>query len=67
MIFWYVKPSQNSKLTANKKKDSNNTQKNDFDDLSKAEEKLVKLKSMLERGVISVEEYEELRKKTLGL
>ena len=38
-----------------------------FDDLSKVEEQLVKLKSMLNRGIISAEEYEELRKKTLGL
>ena len=67
LLFWYAEPSQNSKLTANKKRDSNNTQKNDFDDFSKVEEKLVKLKSMLERGLISAEEYEELRKKTLGL
>ena len=67
LIFWYVKPSQNFKLTAKKKKDSNNIQMSDFDDLSKVEEQLVKLKSMLKRGLISAEEYEELRKKNLGL
>jgi uncharacterized membrane protein YhaH (DUF805 family) len=67
LLFWYVKPSQNSRLTAKKKKESNNIQMSDFDDLSKVEEQLVKLKSMLNRGVISAEEYEELRKKNLGL
>jgi len=67
LLFWYVKPSQNFKLTAKKKKDSNNIQMSDFDDLSKVEEQLVKLKSMLKRGLISAEEYEELRKKNLGL
>ena len=36
-------------------------------ELAEAEEKLAKLKSMHERGVISSEEYKELRKKTLDL
>ena len=67
LLFWYVKPSQNSRLTAKKKKESNNIQMSDFDDLSKVEEQLVKIESMLKRGVISAEEYEKLRKKTLGL
>ena len=66
LIFWYAKPSQNSQLNENKKR-SDYININGFDELAEAEEKLAKLKSMLERGVISAQEYEELRKKTLGL
>ena len=68
MIFWYVKPSQKSQLNGNKKrKDFNSNNAIGLNDLTKAEEKLAKLKSMLDRGVISNEEYRELRKKTLGI
>ena len=66
LIFWYAKPSQNSQLNENKKR-SDYININSVDELAEAEEKLAKLKSMLERGVISAQEYEELRKKTLGL
>ena len=66
LIFWYAKPSQNSQLNENKKR-SDYITINSVDELAEAEEKLAKLKSMLERGVISAQEYEELRKKTLGL
>tara|TARA_B100000212_G_C26902590_1_gene334352 strand:+ start:201 stop:362 length:162 start_codon:yes stop_codon:yes gene_type:complete len=51
LIFWYAKPSQKSQITENKKR-RNYTEINGIDELSKAEERLVKLKSMLERGVI---------------
>ena len=66
LIFWYAKPSQNSQLNENKKR-SDYININGVDELAEAEEKLAKLKSMLKRGVISDQEYEELRKKTLGL
>ena len=68
LIFWYVKPAQKSQLNVNKKrKDFNINNAIGLNDLTKAEEKLAKLKSMLDRGVISNEEYRELRKKTLGI
>ena len=68
LIFWYVKPSQKSQLNGNKKrKDFNSINTISLIDLTNAEEKLLKIKDMLDRGVISAEEYEELRKKTLGL
>ena len=68
LIFWYVKPAQKSQLNGNKKrKDFNSNNAIGLNDLTKAEEKLSKLKSMLDRGVISNEEYRELRKKTLGI
>ena len=68
LIFWYVKPAQKSQLNGNKKrKDFNSNNAIGLNDLTKAEEKLAKLKSMLDRGVISNEEYRELRKKTLGI
>ena len=66
LIFWYAKPSHNSQLNENKKR-SDYINRNGVDELAEAEEKLAKLKRMLERGVISAQEYEELRKKTLGL
>ena len=36
-------------------------------DLDYAEERLLKLRGMLEKGIISDEEFKELRKRTLGL
>ena len=58
--------SQNSQLNENKKR-SDFININAVFELAEAEEKLAKLKSMHERGVISSEEYKELRKKTLDL
>ena len=80
LIFWYAKPSlknqssfrikdieitlnqenTSDKLTAEISSDLKN-------DLKYSEEQLKKITSMLERGLISYEEYEALRKKTLGL
>ena len=67
LIFWYVKPSQKSQLNGEKRKDFNSINTISLNDLNNAEEKLAKIKSMLDRGVISAEEYKELRKKTLDL
>ena len=67
LIFWYVKPSQKSQLNGEKRKDFNSINTISLNDLTNAEEKLAKIKSMLDRGVISAEEYKELRKKTLDL
>ena len=66
LIFWYAKPSQNFQINENKKR-SDFININSVYELAEVEEKLAKLKSMLERGVISAQEYEELRKKCLGL
>lgn len=66
LIFWYSKPSlrKNSSLV---KESSNNSRESTLNNIDYMEERLEKIKNMFERGVISKEEYQELRKKTLGL
>ena len=66
LIFWYSKPSFKKESTLVKAQ-SNISGDSTLNDLDYVEERLLKLKSMLEKGVISNKEYEELRKKTLGL
>ena len=68
LLFWYSKPSCKKRI-ASDKKDFNlgSIEKTDLSNLDYAEERLEKLKSMFEKGLISDEEYEELRKKTIGL
>ena len=41
--------------------------RNPFDPINKTELKLKKIKSMYKRGIISKEEYQSIRKKTLGI
>ena len=66
LIFWYSKPSFKKKSTLVKEQ-GNISGGSTLNDLDYVEEGLLKLESMLGKGVISEEEYEELRKKTLGL
>ena len=66
LIFWYAKPSF-SKGTNLLNEKINISGGSILSDLDFIEERLSKLKSMVKKGVISDEEYEELRKKTLGL
>ena len=68
LLFWYSKPSFLKKI-ASDKKDSNldSNENTGLNNLDYAEERLEKLKSMVDKGLISNKEYEELRKKTLGL
>ena len=68
LLFWYSKPSCKKRI-ASDKKDFNlgSIEKTDLSNLDYAEERLEKLKSMVDKGLISNKEYEELRKKTLGL
>ena len=55
LLFWYLQPS--NLYDQNKLKTK----------VSKEEIRLEELKSMLDRNVISEEEYKSMRKKTLGL
>ena len=55
-----IKPSQEAKI---KNKSINQIKK---DDLDYQEERLLKLKGMFEKGLISEKEYKKLREKTLG-
>ena len=66
LIFWYAKPSFRKESTLVNEQ-SNLSRESNSNDLDYIEERLSKLKSMVKKGVISDEEYEELRKKTLGL
>ena len=68
LLFWYSKPSCSKRITSDKK-DSHldSDKKKGLNDLDYAEVRLEKLKSMVNKGLISNKEYEELRKKTLGL
>ena len=68
LLFWYSKPSCRKRITSDKK-DSHldSDKKKGLNDLDYAEVRLEKLKSMVNKGLISNKEYEELRKKTLGL
>ena len=68
LIFWYSKPSFTKKYDSYRSNQNNKySERDDLDDFDLVEDKLAKLISMVERGIISEEEYEELRKKTLGL
>ena len=66
LIFWYSKPSLRKGSNFLYKKSSNLMEctSTDFEYVEKA---LLKLRTMVEKRLISEEEYEELRKKTLGL
>tara|TARA_B100001093_G_scaffold406879_1_gene395431 strand:+ start:481 stop:1128 length:648 start_codon:yes stop_codon:yes gene_type:complete len=68
LLFWYSKPSYKKRIESDKK-DSNldSSEKTGLNNLEYAEERLEKLKSIFDKGLISNKEYEELRKKTLGL
>ena len=65
LIFWYAKPSLKNKSNSNSELEVNNT--NQFNNLDKTEERLEKFKVMLEKDLITSEEYEKLKKKLLGL
>ena len=80
LIFWYFKPSLSYRSSILKEiKENSSYQENIFNEImgemsedlknnfESAEEKLKKITSMFERGVITEEEFKELRKKTLGL
>ena len=68
LIFWYSKPSFTKRYVSYRpNRDNKYSDRDDLNDFDLVEDKLAKLTSMVERGVISEEEYEELRKKTLGL
>jgi len=66
LVFWYSKPSLRKNFSL-VKEPSNNSRENNLNNIDYVEERLEKIKNMFERGVISKEEYQELRKKTLGL
>ena len=66
LIFWYSKSSFRKQSTLGNEQ-SNSLGESFLNDLDNVEERLLKLKSIAEKGLISKEEYEELRKKTLGL
>ena len=55
LLFWYLQPSNSYDQNKLKTK------------VSSEEMRLEELKSMLDRGVINEEEYNSIRKKTLGL
>jgi len=66
LIFWYAKPSL--KKGSNLVNEENTiSRESTLSDLDYAEESLLKLRGMLEKGIISDEEFKELRKRTLGL
>ena len=66
LIFWYAKPSL--KKGSNLVNEENTiSRESTLSDLDYAEERLLKLRGMLEKGIISDEEFKELRKRTLGL
>ncbi len=65
LIFWYAKPSLKNKSTSKSELEVNNT--NQFNNLDKAEERLEKLKEMLKKDLITSEDYENLKRKILGL
>ena len=65
LIFWYTKPSLKNKSTSKSELELNN--KNQFNNLDKAEERLEKLKGMLKKDLITSEEFEKLKRKILGL
>jgi len=68
LIFWYSKPSFTKRYASYRSnRDNKYSERDELNDFDLVEDKLAKLTSMVERGVISEEEYEELRKKTLGL
>ena len=68
LIFWYSKPSFTKRYASYRSnRDNKYSERDELNDFDLVEDKLTKLTSMVERGVISEEEYEELRKKTLGL
>ena len=66
LIFWYSKPSFRKQSSLGNEQ-STSLGESFLNDLDNVEERLLKLKSMAEKGLISKEEYEELRKKTLGI
>ena len=66
LIFWYSKPSFRKQSTLGEEQ-STSLRESFLNDLDNVEERLLKLKSMVDKGLISNKEYEELRKKTLGL
>ena len=65
LIFWYAKPSLKNKSNSNSELEVDNT--NQFNNLDKTEERLEKFKVMLEKDLITSEEYEKLKRKLLGL
>ena len=65
LIFWYAKPSLKNKSNSNSDLEVDNT--NQFNNLDKTEERLKKFKVMLEKDLITSEEYEKLKRKLLGL
>ena len=68
LLFWYAKSSFKSQFRLSSDNEQNNLSNDkSADNLENVEERLAKIKNMFERGVISNEEYQELRKKTLGL
>ena len=68
LIFWYAKPSRKKRIASDKKDSNlNSSEKTGLNNLDYTEERLEKLKSMVDKGLISNKEYEELRKKALGL
>ena len=68
LIFWYAEPSFTRRYASKRLiPDNKYSEIDDLNDFYLVEDKLSKLTSMVERGVISEEEYEALRKKTLGL
>ena len=66
LIFWYAKPSFRKGSNFLYKK-SSNLMESTSTDFEYVEKTLLKLRTMVEKRLISEEEYEELRKKTLGL
>ena len=66
LLFWYAKSSFKREYDLEKGLPNYSTD-NDLTNLDNAEKRLEKLKSMVDKGLISNKEYEELRKKTLGL
>ena len=68
LLFWYSKPSLKKRIASDRKdSDLDINEKTGLNNLDYAEERLEKLKSMADKGLISNKEYEELKKKTLGL
>ncbi len=66
LLFWYAKSSFKRESDLEKGLPNYSTD-SDLTNLDNAEKRLEKLKSMVDKGLISNKEYEELRKKTLGL
>ena len=65
LIFWYAKPSLKNKSNSNSELEVDNT--NQFNNLDKTEERLEKFKVMLEKDLITSEEYKKLKRKLLGI